>query len=317
MGSSEALNYCWSSLPNVSRSFALTIPYIDESIRDKVMLGYLEARILDTIEDSDIEKGMKLRLMDLWLSVLAVERWNDNVVRAIEKNLDELSCVCKFIGNEYYKGLMQNAKKVIEVHKEMGAGFWKICYRWFNEMKEGMKEFLSRRIETFEDLDRYTYYVAGTVGGFLTDLVALEIKDSSVVERLKEDAEDVGMFLQKVNVIRDYRVDTLEGRHFWPAKLLGNYSYDDLLKEENMRDSLRILSAMVKEARRHVQRCERYISSIPERLKGYRSFVAINYLMALRTLEKVEGNPALFLSQEPVKIGRDEVSRIIKEVTKS
>jgi farnesyl-diphosphate farnesyltransferase len=37
-------------------------------------------------------------------------------------------------------------------------------------MNKGMQKYLDKKVETFAELDEYCYYVAGTVGGFLTDL---------------------------------------------------------------------------------------------------------------------------------------------------
>ena len=51
----ESLDYCKWALQSVSRSFALTIPLVEDTLLAPIMVGYLEARILDTFED-DIGK---------------------------------------------------------------------------------------------------------------------------------------------------------------------------------------------------------------------------------------------------------------------
>ena len=44
----DSMEYCKGALQSVSRSFALTIPLVEENILGPIMVGYLEARILDT-----------------------------------------------------------------------------------------------------------------------------------------------------------------------------------------------------------------------------------------------------------------------------
>ena len=47
----ESMDYCKGALQSVSRSFALTIPLVENNILGPIMVGYLEARILDTLEE--------------------------------------------------------------------------------------------------------------------------------------------------------------------------------------------------------------------------------------------------------------------------
>ena len=39
----ESMDYCKGALQSVSRSFALTIPLVEENILAPIMVGYLEA----------------------------------------------------------------------------------------------------------------------------------------------------------------------------------------------------------------------------------------------------------------------------------
>ena len=53
MAIEKALKYCRSSLQNVSRSFALTIPFVEKNILVPILVGYLEARVMDSFEDEN------------------------------------------------------------------------------------------------------------------------------------------------------------------------------------------------------------------------------------------------------------------------
>ncbi len=304
--------YCKNALNNVSRSFALTIPFIDEPIRDKVTLGYLEARILDTIEDSDADMKTKERMLDLWMNLLT-ERSRNGFMSGISNKLRQMTDFAKNIDNRYYRNLLKNAHIVLTLHRKMDSHFFNIVKRWFYEMKEGMKKFLSKRISTFRDLDDYSYYVAGTVGGFLTDLISYYIDDKERAETLRRHYRDFGLFLQKVNIIRDFREDVLEKRYFWPSQLFDGLTPEDLLDEKNIDKALEILNMMIANAKQHAHSAAQYISNIPAKFKGYRAFCKVNYLMALRTLDLMEDNPAVFLSEEPVKISKDDKEEILRQ----
>ena len=49
--SENALEFCENILKRVSRSFALTIPMLDDKIYKEVMITYLQDRLLDNFED--------------------------------------------------------------------------------------------------------------------------------------------------------------------------------------------------------------------------------------------------------------------------
>ena len=67
------------------------------------------------------------------------------------------------------------------------------------------------------------------LGVELTEMfVASELEDSSLSEN-PTLATSMGLFLQKVNVIRDYLCDTKEGRQFWPSSV--SESIELLIKE--------------------------------------------------------------------------------------
>src|SRR5690606_36097940 len=94
------------------------------------------------------------------------------------------------------------------------------CVRWVGEMARGMSLYAHRRkgddgfvaLHTTSDLDRYCYYVAGTVGHLLTDLFTDAIGADAALElRLREDAEAFASGLQLVNILKDVTDDRARG----------------------------------------------------------------------------------------------------------
>jgi len=192
---------------------------------------------------------------------------------------------------------------------------------WFSRMARGMEKYLDKRINTFEEFDEYCYYVGGTVGGLLTDLVIKNTRKASPVQRkaLVATRNHFGLFLQKVNIIRDFREDMLSNEKiFWPQALFRQHGIapEDALKPTNSKKSLAILERMIENSRSHVNHVVRYIKSIPRDFSGYRDFSIINFLMAVETLNRLDGNGDVFYSDSPVKIGSETKKMIISDPVK-
>jgi phytoene/squalene synthetase len=68
------------------------------------------------------------------------------------------------------------------------------------------------------EYNRYCHYVAGLVGEGLSRLFsASQLEDPSVGED-RELSNQMGLFLQKTNIIRDYLEDYVDQRAFWPQE---------------------------------------------------------------------------------------------------
>lgn len=83
------------------------------------------------------------------------------------------------------------------------------------------------RIATEDDLLRYCYSVAGTVG--LMMCAVLDVTDPRAVYH----AIDLGIAMQLTNLCRDVRQDALAGRRYLPASLLGAVEPDRLLHPDS------------------------------------------------------------------------------------
>ncbi len=299
------MEFGWKVLPDVSRSFALTIPFIEQPYKNEIMVGYLEARVLDTFEDSPVPFSLKQRAMNLWIEALRQERL-ESLHTVIDQVLD-------YVPSFSYRFLVEKADWVLKLHNQMSCFFKRAAVRWFGEMKDGMLEYSDKPIVTFDDLDEYCYYVAGVVGLFLTDVVGSREKFRIGEKEIQQYANDFGLFLQKVNITRDVREDALNDRFFWPQMLIKDIGYDGLLKPENEEEALTSLNKMVDNALKHKPNAEKYIELISPRLGGYKKFCYVNYKMAEATLLLCKDNPDVFYSEKPVKISRKEVQQFISE----
>ena len=87
------------------------------------------------------------------------------------------------------------------------------------------KNFNTNGVDTVADYDLYCHYVAGLVGEGLTDLMVLaKFADSDVLTDNYQLSNSMGLFLQKVNIIRDYYEDLEDGRSFYPREIWLKYT---------------------------------------------------------------------------------------------
>lgn len=108
-------------------------------------------------------------------------------------------------------------------------------------MGNGMADYASGEhrentsVATIKDFDLYCHYVAGLVGYGLSDIFSASGYESEEIAKDKYMSNSMGLFLQKTNIIRDYREDLDDKRQFWPREIWGKYTKDfsDFIKPEN------------------------------------------------------------------------------------
>lgn len=314
--SEDAIKFCRSILPKVSRSFALTIPMLDDVLRTPVLITYLQDRLLDNFEDEiseqDISNEERKKMMDKVVDLFTPNGSNiDNIAREIKAYAD-------LMPEKSLQELTNNALLLRQAYDSLEDVVKEISFKWLQEMNRGMKKYLTKNVKTFIDLDEYCYYVAGTVGGFLTDSVIfyspVSVEQS---ESLLANYNSSGLFLQKVNLIRDIKKD-IENRekHYWPLISL-NISVNRLLDEQYKSEGMKVLGIMIDDVKTHIPNLLNYYHSIPRELKGYRKFYSVNNALGLATIEKMEDNQDVLYGKKPVKVPKLTFLDIIKNAEKA
>lgn len=307
----EAYQYCKKILTEVSRSFALSIPMLDDVLQKPVTIVYLQDRLLDNFEDEIPEDKISLEerfaLMDKVVELFRPD--NDN----IEELAAEIAGYAGLMPDESLRELTGNALIIRKAYAELDDLVKELSFKWLREMNLGMKKYLTREVRTFIDLDEYCYYVAGTVGGFLTDLLIYYsdiTEDKS--ETLLANFNASGQFLQKINLIRDIREDVKERvKHYWPLVSL-RISLQELIDEENKEAGLAALDRMIDDVKTHVPNLINYFLAIPEDMPGYRKFYSLNNALGLATIEEMDNNPAVLYGPERVKVDKTSFLKIMK-----
>ena len=300
--------YCQEILPKVSRTFALCIPLLPDALGHTTLLAYLLCRVADTIEDAvSLAPSTKATLLDAWSRSLDDDGWTAATITAAfpEPASDE-------------ERLVSNADIVLREFRRLPEAQQRAVRPWVREMCSGMAEFVQRPpggLVTVEDLDRYTYYVAGTVGHLLTRLFRLYDQRPSVerYERLEALATSFGRGLQLTNIIKDVADDRRRGFSFVPRQLcqLAGIRPEDLQDEKHRAEARRVLLTLIEKAKRHLTDALAYSTALPRRLYGVRLFCLTSLYFAVRTLRLAERDRRLLDPEHKVKITRAEVYRTL------
>lgn len=209
-------------LKETSRTFYIPITFLKKDLKTAVANAYLIMRALDEIEDNESEQV------------------TIDIKHAILMEVSELLKAEEF-DNERYLALLEPYKQFMpEVTLRMKdwidlvpTGAKKIVNDAASEMAFGMAKWAKAnwQVHTREDLDEYTYYVAGLVGVMLSDLWEWD----SGVKTDRELAIGYGRGLQAVNILRN-REEDMETRGVsfvpdgWTQKELFEYTEENLEK---------------------------------------------------------------------------------------
>jgi farnesyl-diphosphate farnesyltransferase len=190
-------------LREVSRSFYLTLRILPEEIRPQISLAYLLARASDTIADTEVlprERRVEL-----------LREMRDGRIRAAGELVEHQALPAE-------RTLLRRLDD---------------CYRMLSELDEGDRQRIRELLRTIltgqvfdlerfpgppltaDELDRYTYMVAGCVGEFWTRMCQAHLPG---MEKLNvADGVRFGQGLQLVNILRDMGEDRRRGRQYLPS----------------------------------------------------------------------------------------------------
>lgn len=131
---------------------------------------------------------------------------------------------------------------------------------YFEELLEGMMWDQGRvRLQTWEELDRYCYLVAGVVGVIMTHLFC------QPTPFLLERAKHLGTAMQLTNILRDVREDEERDRIYLPESELREWKIDSQ-KLSQLQDSeswKEFMKFQIQRARDYYQKSETGIQGLP------------------------------------------------------
>jgi farnesyl-diphosphate farnesyltransferase len=174
-------------------------------------------------------------------------------------------------------------------------------------------------VKTLDDLDRYTYHVAGCVGEFWTDLMCAHRK--ALVNWNIQQMSDVGIRfgkgLQLTNIVKYIAHDLQKGRCYNPEMMLdeARLKPHDLLDQNNLSRFRPVLSKLVRLAVEHLDQGWLYTMAIPRYETRLRLACMWPILSAGESLNLVMNSPDLLNPAVKVKIPRSKVYQIVGMTT--
>lgn len=310
--------FCQESLQQVSRTFARPIEMLREPLLQAVTCGYLLCRVADTVEDT---ASLPLQDKDALFATL---------LTTIDASTPPETFANAFARSRTGEGadaeLCRNLPRVMRVVRELPAPHQQILAQWVGEMTRGMGIYSHRRpregvvnLLTLSDLERYCYFVAGTVGHMLTSLFAETLSlDAETSDALRTTAEDFGLGLQLVNILKDLTDDWARGWCFVPQTLCAaeDLTPGMLFEPTHRQAAHRAIAPMFARADQALEQAFEYCLSLPHDATDIRLFCLLPLWMAVATLQHARGNDAQLETGTPVKITRAEVEWLIQDCVK-
>jgi hypothetical protein len=181
-------------------------------------------------------------------------------------------------------------RKLLQATGELFADFHKLptaaqepLRRLLNSMLGGMRYYSGQRVDgqlrlrDVQDVNLYCLFVAGVVGEALSQLLLVAgAKVEADNPKWIVDAHHFGLFLQKVNLLKDQKEDEAVGRFLIPDRDIIYQSLEE-----------------------HAIATMRYIETIGPEQKGYRIFCLWSFFLGLKTLPILKANAV-----KELKLGR-------------
>jgi farnesyl-diphosphate farnesyltransferase len=308
----------------VSRLFYTTLVVVPAAVRDQVSLAYLFARAADTIADTElIDRPRRLE----YLSQLKTQFVGDHIswpqIRDIQKAMGPLQ------EETSERVLLERLEDCFALYEELSPDDRCRVQRLMMTLTQGMEMDLTAfpgksaetltALKSLEDLDRYTYYVAGCVGEFWTDLMCAHrtALASWNVPQMSEVGVRFGKGLQLTNIIKDLAHDLQHGRCYVPDPLLveAGLRPRDLLNPNRLPSFRPVLARLVRLATEHLDQGWLYTMAIPRHEMRLRLSCMWPILSAGESLKLVLSSPDVLNPAVKVKIPRSTVYQIMALTT--
>ena len=189
---------------------------------------------------------------------------------------------------------------------------YRIPAQYFRQLIDGVEMDLTiRRYRTFDELRRYCYGVASTVG-----LICLEIFGYRDGPQARRHAEDLGIALQLTNILRDIREDARRDRIYIPTEELERFGYSDAdVFDGTCNDPFRQL------VRFEAQRARQYFASGRELLpllpRRSRACAAVLQGIYSQVLARIEACPSDVLRERVSLSSRQKLALVGRELVRS
>ena len=311
----------FETLPRVSRSFYLSLRILPKVLRRPFGLAYLFCRAADTIADTRLvpREGRLERLQEYRA---AFENRNVAVCRTLETEL------APHQDNPAERTLLSSLRQcfacldALDPHDQ--AHIRTLVLTLTQGMHMDLTVFPAEEegrvgaLETRDDLDRYTYFVAGCVGEFWTNMSLEHIASLQHwnAEDMLARAVRFGKGLQLTNILRDLAQDLRIGRCYLPRTDLRTLGVEpEQLRRADRTETLEkirpLLDELLEVTLGYYQEGWGYTQAIPRREWQLRLACSWPLLIGASTVHLLRGAPDLLDPTVRVKIPRSHLYRLL------
>jgi len=294
------------------------------TVRDQMGLAYLFARAADTIADTDlIGREQRLRYLNQFRMQFGSGLIARRDVQAIQ------AALIPHQADSAEQVLLQRLEDCLSLYDRFDPEDQERIRWLMGVLPDGMAMDLTHfqgdsaqdltAFQTLDELDQYTYYVAGCVGEFWTRMVCAHCPSMSDWDVKKMSAIGVrfGKGLQLTNIVKDIARDLHRGRCYVPEPFLREAGLTpvDLLNRENLPKFRPVLMRLIKMAMEHLDQGWMYTMALPRLEIRQRLACMWPILLAGETLKRVAAAPDLLDPAVNVKAPRSVVYRVMALTT--
>ncbi len=300
-------------LKSTSRAFYLSLRILPRHVRKPISLAYLLARSADNVTDTtNVSTAVKLKSLDIIKSALSDDNEKENLAKLYkndqQNNLSELendlieiipliiACIKSLNSSDYIQ--VKNVVLTLIQGMEMDLNYFG---KPLND--SGILSLTSN-----DELDQYTYLVAGCVGPFWTEIsFAKDSKISDINMPLMSSLGiDFGKALQMTNILRDLPSDIREGRCYIPDEELKklNLTVNDLLNSNSEKQIRELLATQIHKTLDLYQSALKYFLCTHKRKVRLRLAVLWPLIIGLGTLNSLVMKNNWLLSDSVAKVSR-------------
>lgn len=305
-------------LKHVSRSFYLTLKAVPRDVQRPIGLAYLLARAADTIADTAlISRTDRLKYLNLFRD--AIREGQAGRLSSIKEVLVQRQQI------PAERELLTRLEEAFAILSSLHPSDQAMVRDVVLTLTEGMVMDLTTfpgedegrlvALETRADLDRYTYYVAGCVGEFWTDIHMAHRPSLAGWDRetMRRRGIRFGKGLQMTNILRDLPKDLRIGRCYLPRQELEALCLQpaDLLDPSAVVKMKPLLRSLLALALEHYQEGWAYTLAIPRHERRMRLACLLPLFIGLQTLALLQQSPNLLDPNVVIKIPRGAVYGIV------
>ncbi|BAN28002.1 phytoene/squalene synthase family protein [Caballeronia insecticola] len=306
-------------LKSVSRSFYLTLRILPGGMRDPIGLAYLLARAADTIADTSLIPPQ--RRLDLLLALRAQVNGapDDGALAQIAGE------VAGQQAQPDERTLLESLGAALAILPQLSepdqAAVRDIVTTLTTGMEFDLRTFPDETsgklaaLGAFDELDRYTYLVAGCVGEFWTKMTYAHMPGtlSAAPDTMLTRGVRFGQALQMTNVLRDCARDLRIGRCYLPESMLAKQGLTprDLLDPQTSARARPVLFELLRTSLALYQDAIDYTLAIPRSAVRLRLACLWPIMIGLDTLVLLAHNDAWLDPQKISKVRRNDVYRIM------